>query len=232
MQEIDIGCHVLELYSLTTGANSVILPKTNDNSLRLTGRYVYILLRPVEDKGFLLHLDIHASDGLDVRITLSNVFTELKLTNLSLHLPFDIQSKGQCGTEWTLLRLDLNTLFSVYHGRKHQWISRLQLSSSMQILGILVSDISYSIFENKTESIERKSRKPLRFPLFRGTIFETNNQFSVANQPVVVRFPEDLDPGVRSKCKLSQVFLTRLFKSGAYNSQRMLTVICTNSIKT
>lgn len=69
-------------------ANFIHLPKSNSQSLSLTGRYLYLLLKPVPGKYFVVHIDTTTVDGVVVRISFSNLFKEFKATSTWLQFPY------------------------------------------------------------------------------------------------------------------------------------------------
>lgn len=68
-------------------ANYIQFPKTKTPPLNLTGHFVYILFKPVVGKFFSIHLDLTTADDLVIRISLSNIFKEFKLTSTWLQFP-------------------------------------------------------------------------------------------------------------------------------------------------
>lgn len=69
-------------------SNYIQLPNTSSQSLGLTGRYLYLLFKPVPGKYFVVHIDVATVDGLVVRISFSNLFKEFKSTSTWLQFPF------------------------------------------------------------------------------------------------------------------------------------------------
>jgi len=69
-------------------SNYIQLPQTSTQSLGLTGRYVYLMFRPVSMKYFVVHADVATQDGLVVRVSFSNLFKEFKSTSTWLQFPF------------------------------------------------------------------------------------------------------------------------------------------------
>lgn len=99
-------------------SNYIQLPKTSTQSLGLTGRYLYLLFRPLSTKHFVIHLDLATevpSSGAEsvggtlhpwcpllspygqplspqdkqvIRVSLSNLFKEFKSTATWLQFPF------------------------------------------------------------------------------------------------------------------------------------------------
>ena len=65
--------------------NYIQFPKAK--SLGLTGHVLYILFKPVVDKYFSIHIDVATSDGVVIRISLSNLFKEFKSSSTWLQFP-------------------------------------------------------------------------------------------------------------------------------------------------
>lgn len=79
------------MYKITgsiPAGNYIQLPQTSTQSLGLTGRYVYLMFRPMPVKYFVVHMDVATQDGLVVRMSFSNLFKEFKSTSTWLQFPF------------------------------------------------------------------------------------------------------------------------------------------------
>lgn len=68
--------------------NYIQLPKTGSQSLGLTGRFFYLLFRPIPTKYFVVHVDVATQDSLVVRLSFSNLFKEFKSTSTWLQFPY------------------------------------------------------------------------------------------------------------------------------------------------
>ena len=68
--------------------NYIQLPCTGAQALGLTGRYFYLLFRPIATKYFVVHIDVATRDSLVVRLSFSNLFKEFKSTATWLQFPF------------------------------------------------------------------------------------------------------------------------------------------------
>lgn len=102
---------VYRVRGAVSASNYVQLPQTSSQSLGLTGRYLYVLFRPLPAKHFLIHLDVATEvsaprgaarvrpcglssrraapqDGQVVRVSFSNLFKEFKSTATWLQFPF------------------------------------------------------------------------------------------------------------------------------------------------
>ena len=85
----------------------------------LAGRYLYAQLRVIPSKYFAVHFDVLTADKFVVRITMSNLFREVKVQGWTLHLPALVKT-----AKWTVLALDLPALLKV---------PKRQLSASFDI---------------------------------------------------------------------------------------------------
>jgi WD40 repeat protein len=76
-------------------------------ALGLTGDYIYLQIRAMADKYFVIHIDVQTTQGLIIRLSISNIFKFIKLQNHGrvLQLPCDFLS-----TKWTVLALHLPSL--------------------------------------------------------------------------------------------------------------------------
>ena len=68
--------------------NYIQIPRTGSQPLGLTGRYFYLLFRPIATKYFVVHVDVATQDSLVIRLSFSNLFKEFKSTATWLQFPF------------------------------------------------------------------------------------------------------------------------------------------------
>ncbi|NWI55265.1 WDR90 protein, partial [Calyptomena viridis] len=140
-------------------SNYLQLPRTGTQSLGLTGRYLYLLFRPLPLKHFLVHLDVTTKENQVVRISFSNLFKEFKSTATWLQFPFvcgaakgsasDIASwHGVSGAapadvRWTCLVLDLSSILSLYLSRRYSHIKAVKLCSNLLVKNLCTSDLVF-----------------------------------------------------------------------------------------
>ncbi|XP_061562423.1 WD repeat-containing protein 90 isoform X2 [Phycodurus eques] len=137
------------------------IPKNSQQSLGLTGRYLYILFKPSPGKSFLVILDVTAEDGRVVRISVSNMFKEFKSTATSLLFPFQCGSEVDCSREttatstrqrygplalpkvhWTCLMMDLQRTLTTYLNQLYfSHLKSIKLCSYMCVKNIFTSDL-------------------------------------------------------------------------------------------
>lgn len=58
LQDKTLKCTVYRIRGSVSASNYIQLPKTSTQSLGLTGRYLYVLFRPLSTKHFIIHLDV------------------------------------------------------------------------------------------------------------------------------------------------------------------------------
>ncbi|XP_010837950.1 PREDICTED: WD repeat-containing protein 90-like, partial [Bison bison bison] len=83
-----LKCTVYRVRGSVSASNYIQLPKTSTQSLGLTGRYLYVLFRPLPTKHFVIHLDVSTEDSQVIRVSFSNLFKEFKSTATWLQFPF------------------------------------------------------------------------------------------------------------------------------------------------
>ncbi|EER09412.1 hypothetical protein Pmar_PMAR025967 [Perkinsus marinus ATCC 50983] len=76
-EELDreLSKRVRRVYGSISANNFLRYPggKSTVKALDLTGNYVYIMMRTISDRCFVIHIDVEASDGRNIRISLSNI---------------------------------------------------------------------------------------------------------------------------------------------------------------
>uniref|UniRef100_S4RMJ0 WD repeat domain 90 n=1 Tax=Petromyzon marinus TaxID=7757 RepID=S4RMJ0_PETMA len=133
-------------------ANYIQLPKTSTQSLGLTGRYLYLLFKPIPTKHFIVHLDVSTEENQVVRISFSSLFREFKVTATWLQFPFvcgcRTPSLCKCApvpmdARWTCLVLDLHYILSIYLNRRYSHLKAVRLCCSMLVRNLFTSDTLY-----------------------------------------------------------------------------------------
>ncbi|XP_077979468.1 WD repeat-containing protein 90-like [Glandiceps talaboti] len=157
-----LKCTVYRITGSIPAGNYIQLPKTSTQSLGLTGRYVYLLFKPIPGNYFVVHLDTATQDGQIVRISFSNLFKEFKSTSTWLQFPYVCNPskgsvegytaltsrQGQQGpappvVRWTLLMLDLQYILSMYLNRKYSYLKSVRVCANMFVKNIVTSDLQY-----------------------------------------------------------------------------------------
>ncbi|XP_056017616.1 WD repeat-containing protein 90-like isoform X2 [Ostrea edulis] len=189
--------------------NYIQLPKLQSQSLGLTGKYVYILFKPIPTKYFVVHIDVATQDNLVVRISFSNLFKEFKSTSTWLQFPFMCNtpkgsvhslaasgSKDHSGiaplaTRWTVLCMDFSHVLSLYLNRKFSYLKSVRLCANMMVKNIFTSDNLYepglTVDKAKKAGLLGKGLNPMprdmSFPAQRGENWNDLYDF--------IRFPND-----------------------------------------
>uniref|UniRef100_A0A7M4DUS3 WD repeat domain 90 n=1 Tax=Crocodylus porosus TaxID=8502 RepID=A0A7M4DUS3_CROPO len=157
---------VYRIRGAVPASNYIQLPKTSTQSLGLTGRYFYLLLRPMPNKYFVVHLDVTTEDSQVVRISFSNLFKEFKSTATWLQFPFICgaakgsvyESTGKtskrgkrmylvgvapANVRWTFLMLDLYYILSMYLNRCYSHLKSVKLCSNLLVKNLYTSDLLF-----------------------------------------------------------------------------------------
>ncbi|RMC17874.1 hypothetical protein DUI87_05543 [Hirundo rustica rustica] len=131
------------------------LPRAGTQSLGLTGRYLYLLFRPLPHKHFLVHLDVATEENQVIRISFSNFFKEFKSTATWLQFPFvcgaaseGTAQRGAPGAapadvRWTCLVLDLPSILALYLSRRYSHLRGVKLCSNLLVKNLCTSDLLF-----------------------------------------------------------------------------------------
>lgn len=140
------GKRVFRIAGSISAANYIQIPRSKGQlkSLGLTGQYVYLQVLEVPEKLFSIHLECILSNSKTkaeepLRISLSNLFKETKLTNAGLQISCHLSEK------WTVLVLDLKGLVEQHvgcHISMHV-VKSFTICSTIFIKGAYTSDILY-----------------------------------------------------------------------------------------
>ena len=172
--------------------NFIQLPKSSSQSLGLTGRYLYLIFRPLPSKCFVVHIEVVTLSGLVVRVSFSNLFKEFKSTSTWLQFPFLTGSdKENSGTKpdssvncWTLLTLDLKAILTKYVHAKYANVKNIKLCSNLLVKSVFTSDIEFSPFVEPGRGKEGPMQalpRDMAFPVAKGKAFLDTYEY--------VRFP-------------------------------------------
>lgn len=204
-----IKCTVHKITGSIPAGNYIQLPKLQSQSLGLTGKYIYILFKPIPTKYFVVHIDVATQDNLVVRISFSNLFKEFKSTSTWLQFPFlcntpkgsvhslaAVGSKDHGGvaplaTRWTVLCMDFNHVLSLYLNRRFSYLKSVRLCANMMVKNIFTSDNLYepglTVEKAKKAGLLGKGLNPMpremSFPAQRGDNWNDLYDF--------IRFPND-----------------------------------------
>uniref|UniRef100_A0A3Q3MJ41 WD repeat domain 90 n=1 Tax=Labrus bergylta TaxID=56723 RepID=A0A3Q3MJ41_9LABR len=137
-----LKCSVFHIRGPVPANSYILIPKNSNQSLALTGRYIYLLFRPTPGKYFVVHLDVSAEEGQVVRISFSNMFKEFKSTATWLQFPFlCLVGPAPSSVQWTCLMLDLQYTLSVYLDCRYSNLKSIKLCANMAVKNMFTSDL-------------------------------------------------------------------------------------------
>ena len=157
---------VYRISGAVLSCNYIQFPKATSQSLGLTGRFLYLLFRPLPTKYFSIHLELATDAGLAVRVSLSNLYKEFKSTSTWLQFPFSLldseteetgttqgeENGKRCGTvkssqmqhHWTLLVLDLRAALTQHLNANFAYVKNIKLCANILVKGVFTSNTEYS----------------------------------------------------------------------------------------
>ncbi|XP_055265016.1 WD repeat-containing protein 90 isoform X3 [Moschus berezovskii] len=199
-----LKCTVYRVRGSVSASNYIQLPKTSTQSLGLTGRYLYVLFRPLPAKHFVIHLDVSTEDRQVIRVSFSNLFKEFKSTATWLQFPFiceagTLREGADFGTSpahlpgvafpgarWTCLQLDLHNILLVYLRRCYSHLKGVRLCASMLVRSLYTSDLCFDPAVSVAEA--RRAKLPVT-PIPREMAFPVPKGESWHDRYVHIRFP-------------------------------------------
>ncbi|XP_014980706.3 WD repeat-containing protein 90 isoform X12 [Macaca mulatta] len=186
---------VYRIRGSVSAANYIQLPKNSTQSLGLTGRYLYVLFRPLPNKHFVIHLDVSTEDNQVIRVSFSNLFKEFKSTATRLQFPFVLEARTPQrdlvglvphGARWTFLQLDLQDILLVYLNRRYGHLKSVRLCASLLVRNLYTSDLCFE----PAISGAPWAKLPVT-PMPREMAFPVPKGESWHDRYVHVRFPSD-----------------------------------------
>ncbi|ELK28424.1 WD repeat-containing protein 90, partial [Myotis davidii] len=198
-----LKCTVYRIRGTVSASNYIQLPKTSAQSLGLTGRYLYLLFRPLSTKHFVIHLDLSTEDSQVIRVSLSNLFKEFKSTATWLQFPFicegtsrkDLAGAAPPGARWTCLQLDLHDILLVYLNRRYSHLKSVRLCASLLVRSLYTSDLC---FDPAVTVAEARRAKLSVTPMPREMAFPVPKGENWHDHYIHIRFPSD-SPAAPSK---------------------------------
>ncbi|XP_070219073.1 WD repeat-containing protein 90 isoform X6 [Bos mutus] len=187
-----LKCTVYRVRGSVSASNYIQLPKTSTQSLGLTGRYLYVLFRPLPTKHFVIHLDVSTEDSQVIRVSFSNLFKEFKSTATWLQFPFICEAGtpregvASPGARWTCLQLDLHDILLVYLHRCYSHLKGVRLCASMLVRNLYTSDLCFNPAVTVAEA--RRAKLPVT-PMPREMAFPVPKGESWHDRYVHIRFP-------------------------------------------
>ncbi|CAF3644159.1 unnamed protein product [Adineta steineri] len=142
LMDRDLKSTVFRIRGLVPANNYIQFPAQLPNqNLALIGRLFYILFRPIFDKFFSIHIDILTHEQHIVRISLSNLYRELKVTQTCIQFPY---TSTNTTIHWTVLCLDLESILLTHMTNQHyHMIKSFQLCGNMMIKNCFSSQYFY-----------------------------------------------------------------------------------------
>nr|XP_051698148.1 WD repeat-containing protein 90 isoform X5 [Oryctolagus cuniculus] len=190
---------VYRIRGAVSARNYIQLPRPGAQPLGLTGRYLYVLFRPLPARHFVIHLDVSTEDGQGVRVSFSSLFKEVKCTATWLQFPFAFEAAA-AGARWTCLQLDLRDTL-LLHGRRHYGHLRgVRLCASLLVRNLYTSDLCFDPAVTVAEA--RRAKLPVT-PVPREMAFPVPKGESWHDRYLHVRFPSDRSAGPSEPPRIS-----------------------------
>ncbi|CAH6786585.1 Wdr90 [Phodopus roborovskii] len=183
---------VYRIRGSVSASNYIQLPRTSTQSLGLTGRYLYVLFRPLPTKHFVIHLDVSTEDGQVIRVSFSNLFKEFKSSATWLQFPFVFETKSPRrgvappNARWTYLQLDLHDILIFYLSRHYGHLKSIRLCASLLVRNLYTSDLCFDPAVTVTEA--RRVKLPVN-PVPREMAFPVPKGERWHDHYIHVRFP-------------------------------------------
>ncbi|XP_043935318.1 WD repeat-containing protein 90 [Protopterus annectens] len=162
MMDKTIKCTVYRIRGSIPASNYIQIPKVSSQSLGLTGRYLYLLFKPIPSKYFVVHMDVTTEDSQVIRLSFSNLFKEFKSTATWLQFPFicgaakgsvyemtaktakqDLVGPAPASVRWTCLMMDLHYILSIYLNRRYSHLKSVRICSNLLVKNLLTSDLLF-----------------------------------------------------------------------------------------
>ncbi|XP_062041569.1 WD repeat-containing protein 90 [Lepus europaeus] len=175
------------------------LPRAGAQPLGLTGRYLYVLFRPLPASHFAIHLDVSTEDGQVVRVSLSSLFKEFRCTASWLQFPFAFGAAG-AGARWTCLQLDLRDTLLLHGRRRYGHLRGVRLCASLLVRNLYTSDLCFDPAVTVAEA--RRAKLPVT-PVPREMAFPVPKGESWHDRYLHIRFPSDRPAGPSEPPRIS-----------------------------
>lgn len=172
--------------------NYLLFPDPCTQSMSLTGRYLYILFQPIPGHYFVIHCEIVSFNGTTLRLSLSNLFKEIKMTSSWLQIPFSFTNSGHGvlannemttpspeNVRWTFLVIDLKSIIPQYFSCNYGYLKTLKICANVVIKGAYISDVLYNPQTQTNEPENESIPHDLCFPLPKGLLFNSLYQYLI-----------------------------------------------------
>nr|XP_055195772.1 WD repeat-containing protein 90 isoform X6 [Nyctereutes procyonoides] len=203
-----LHCAVYRIRGAPSSGGYIQLPGTSTQSLGLTGRYLYVLFRPLPGKHFVIQLDVATEDGQVVRMSFSNLFKEFKSTATWLQFPLICGAGaamkggtrvGASDARWTCLQLDLRDILLVYVNRRYGHLKSVKLCASLLVKSLYTSDLCFDPTLTVAEAQRARLRvtpvpREMAFPVPKGESWFPSDSSEASPGPVQEScFPPEAD---------------------------------------
>ncbi|XP_013373215.1 PREDICTED: WD repeat-containing protein 90 isoform X2 [Chinchilla lanigera] len=188
---------VYRIRGSVSASNYLQLPRNSTHSLGLTGRYLYVLFRPLPTKHFVIHLDVATQDSQVIRVSFSSLFKEFKSSTTWLQFPFvfetrtprrDMAGVAPPGARWTFLQLDLHDILLVYLSQCYGHLKSVRLCANLLVKNLYTSDLSFDPAVSVTDA--QRTKLPIT-PVPREMAFPVPKGESWQDHYIHIRFPSD-----------------------------------------
>ncbi|XP_073070524.1 WD repeat-containing protein 90 isoform X3 [Manis javanica] len=190
-----LKCTVYRIRGSISASNYIQLPRTSTQSLGLTGRYLYVLFRPLPTKHFVIHLHVSTEDGQVIRVSFSSLFKEFKAMAMWLQFPFSCEAKtprkglvavASPSARWTCLQLDWHDILLIHLNQRCSHLKSVRLCASLLVQSLYPSDQCFSPVVTVTEA--QRAKLPVT-PMPREMAFPVPKGESWHDHYAHVRFP-------------------------------------------
>ncbi|KAF4664967.1 WD repeat domain 90, partial [Perkinsus olseni] len=176
--------------------------------------YAYIMMRTIADRCFVIHIDVEASDGNNLRISLSNMFKTTKVQaprtiQCPVHPPVD---------RWCILCVYISGVIALYSpttrgrgkvsGPKHllpdvHFVKSIQVGASLLLRGIFTSDNHY-LMEDLPREMQLTHKQGteagwIEVPITKATKHEPTSPLPSTTDPFIVSPQEKEKAGDENK---------------------------------
>lgn len=144
VEELDkiISKRIYKMYGSVSANNFLRIPhpKGAIKSLGLTGEFVYLQVREIGHRFFLIHLDFAVAQQNVLRFTLSNMYNEVKATSRAILYPCRL------GENWSVVCVHVPSILAIFSrmvAHAHS-LKSIQLCSCLLVRNVYTSDIRYA----------------------------------------------------------------------------------------
>eukprot|EP00002_Diphylleia_rotans_P027250 TRINITY_DN5458_c0_g1_i4.p1 TRINITY_DN5458_c0_g1~~TRINITY_DN5458_c0_g1_i4.p1 ORF type:complete len:980 (-),score=137.24 TRINITY_DN5458_c0_g1_i4:162-3101(-) len=152
---------VYKITGTVSASNYLQTPKSPNQSLGLTGRYIYCQFMPIAGQFFSIHIELLSTEGNTVRLTFSNLFKEFRTSSRLIQFPCP-----NFPSRWTIMVVDAPTILHGYSIHQYRCMKSVQFCSNMLVRNFYTSDTLFDF-----ETLPRDMAFPLNDGKQWGTTF-------------------------------------------------------------